>query len=755
MQNNRRKIELMNSLLFSLPGTPVLYYGDEIGMGDNIYLGDRNGVRTPMQWSSDRNAGFSRSNPQRLYLPAVVDPEYHYEAINVEAQQANPSSLLWWTKRLIALRKRFRAFGRGTLEFLYPDNRKVLAFLRCFEDETILVVANLSRFSQYARLDLSRYQEHVPTELFGLVDFPRITAEPYLLTLGPTSFFWFHLRRKDGHSVAAEAAASPRATLRVTRGWDRMLDEGAELNALLPRFMKQQRWYQGKARGVRNICIADVVPVPIPGETHRLSLVRVDYVEGESELYVLPLAAGEGEAAARLAADSPQLVLADLEGAGSQKGILHDAVGSAAFRSALLGLVRGRRRLKGDIGELQGEPFTGLRRVVETLGDHDSMLLGREQSNTSIVYGRQLVLKLYRRLESGVSLDLELGRFLTEHGFAHTPAVLGAIEYRTEQGPPRTVAIVQEYVANQGDAWSLALDAVAQFQEAAGAIPRSAPRVDTSTGALLALAARPAESAAEELIGTMFLEESRLLGQRTAELHSTLAGDPGDADFAPEPFTLFYQRSLYQSMRNLAGRTLQQLGSSLARLPESQLQAGAALLHREADIMARFKRVIVHRVGGLRIRCHGDYHLGQVLYTGNDFIITDFEGEPLRPLSERRLKRSPLRDVAGMIRSFHYAAYAALLERTEAERVAAPGQQQRDAWARYWYAHSTASFLRGYFAAAASAPFITADRKELGELLDAYLLEKALYELGYEMNNRPHWTAIPLRGITDLLEHDS
>ena len=754
LQNNRRKIELMNSLLFSLPGTPVLYYGDEVGMGDNIYLGDRNGVRTPMQWSGDRNAGFSRANPQRLYLPVIVDPEYHYEALNVEAQQANPSSLLWWTKRLIALRKRFRAFGRGSLEFLYPDNRKVLAFLRIYEDERILVIANLSRFSQYVRLDLDRFRGHTPVELFGLNEFPAITDQPYLMTLGPHAFYWFQLRDRDVEPVAVEAAGTPRERLSAGAQWGEALEDGAEVNPLLPRFMNQQRWYQGKARAVRNICVADVIPVPAGNETHRIAIVRVDYVEGESELYVLPLTQAAGPEAERIAADCPQLVLADLELDGDEHGLLYDALASRTMRAVLLGIVRGKRRLKGDIGDLNGVAFGGLRRAVENLDENDSRLLGREQSNTSLLYGRSAVMKVFRRLESGVSLDLEVGRFLTERGFQHTPAVLGAIEYRTDDGANRTLAVVQEFVENEGDAWSLALDAVADFQERAAAHPAGAPEVPTGTSSLLGLAARPAEPHAVELLGGHFIEETRLLGQRTAEMHIALASDPADPAFAPEPFTLFYQRSLYQSMRNLAGRTLQQLGANRRHLPTLLQDTAAGLAHRETEIMDRFKRIIAHRVGGARIRVHGDYHLGQVLYTGRDFVITDFEGEPLRPLSERRLKRSPLRDVAGMLRSFHYAAYASLFEHAQGQRLHAPGHQQREAWSRYWYAQASSSFLRGYFTAAAPAGFITPDATELRELMDAYLLEKALYELGYELNNRPTWTAIPLQGVLELLEHD-
>ncbi|HSJ15006.1 MAG TPA: maltose alpha-D-glucosyltransferase [Longimicrobiales bacterium] len=751
LQNNRRKIELMNALLFSLPGTPVLYYGDEIGMGDNIYLGDRNGVRTPMQWSADRNAGFSRANPQRLYLPVIVDPEYHYETVNVEAQQANPSSLLWWTKRLIALRKRFRAFSRGTIEFLYPDNRKVLAFLRCYDGERIMVVANLSRFAQYASLDLQHYRDHVPVELFGMSDFPRITAQPYQLTLGPHSFLWFQLRAagRPGVSSAEQRAARPR--LDAPAGWDRLLERRSPLTARLPEFLGAQRWFQGKARPLRNMAIADTAEVHVPGETHRIAFVRVEYVEGEPELYVLPLTAASGEAATRLQANWPDMILADLEqGPEEAPAVLYDGLASARLQRALLELVRGRRRVKAGQGDLVGTAYAGLPRGAEA-EEIGSRLLGREQSNTSVLFGRELVMKVYRRVEDGTSLDLELGRFLSTAGFRHTPAVLGALEYRVGERA-RTIAIVQEFVPNEGDAWGLTLDAVAEFQERAAALSQEAPAVDTGTAALLALATRPATDEVLALIGGVYLEEARLLGQRTGEMHIALASDRADPAFAPEPFTLFYQRSLYQSMRNLAGRTLQLLSSAASRLSPPLQKQAAELAAHESLIMTRFRRIVHHRVGGMRIRVHGDYHLGQVLFTGNDFVITDFEGEPLRPLSERRLKRSPLRDVAGMLRSFDYVAHSALLERASRELHSAQEQRQRAAWSSYWYVHAAAAFLRGYFSATANAAFLPPDVHELTELLDGYLLEKGLYELSYELNNRPDWAAIPLRGVLELLE---
>src|SRR5579872_5166390 len=224
MDNNRRRSDLPSSLLFSFPGTPIIYYRDEIGMGDNIYLGDRNGVRTPMQWSPDRNAGFSRANPQKLYLPVIIDPEYHYEAINVETQQNNPHSLLWWMKRLVAQRKQSTALSRGSLEFLFPENRKILAFVRRFEDELILVVANLSRLVQCFELDLSQFKGMVPVELSGATRFPEITDRPYFMNLGPFSFYWFALEKQR-----VEATLTAEETPQISaKTWAEVMSDRSE-----------------------------------------------------------------------------------------------------------------------------------------------------------------------------------------------------------------------------------------------------------------------------------------------------------------------------------------------------------------------------------------------------------------------------------------------------------------------------------------------------------------------------------------------
>ena len=739
--NNRRKIELMNALLFSLPGTPVLYYGDEIGMGDNIYLGDRNGVRTPMQWSADRNAGFSRTNPQRLYLPVIVDPEYHFETVNVEAQQANPSSLLWWTKRLIALRKQYRAFGRGTIEFLYPDNRKVLAFVRRFEDECVLVVANLSRFSQYVQLDLSQDRGSIPVELFGRSEFPPIGSQPYVLTLGPHSFFWFSLLSPRAETAVPLSSELP--TVALPAGLGATLDAGDGITGILAHHMRAQRWFQGKARKVRGTTLEDRIPLEIrDGERAEIALVHVDYVEDDAEHYVLPLA--------RTHAASDALRRAALATVEADGDHVVDALALPGLHAALLDLIIHRRRARGRAGELHGIRFPPLRRLLHEYGmPEESRLLSAEQTNSSVGFEASFVLKVFRRLEEGQSLDLEIGRYLSDRNFPHSPAVAGAIEYR-RNGIARTVAVLQQYVQNEGDAWDLMGDAVAEAFERAAAREQPTGTDTVTTAALLRAAAVEPAEAAREVAGTA-IEHARIIGQRTAQLHRTLGSESTDPAFAPESFTMFYQRSLYQSMRNLAGRTFLLLGKRIDTLPALARADAMAVVALEDRLLTRLRRLIDGKLHGQRIRTHGDYHLGQVLFTGRDFVITDFEGEPARPLSERRIKRSPLRDVAGMLRSFHYAAYSAVLEghmRAEdsQERVA------RTPWAEAWYGAVASAFVRAYLETIEGTPLLPEDVHEVEILLDAYLLEKAVYELAYEMNNRPGWAAIPLLALRQLLE---
>jgi maltose alpha-D-glucosyltransferase/alpha-amylase len=754
--NDRRRIELMNALLFSLPGTPVIYYGDELRMGDNFYLGDRNGVRTPMQWSADRNAGFSRANPQRLYLPIIIDPEYHYEAVNVEAQQNNPHSLLWWMKRLIALRKRFKAFGRGTLEFLHPDNHKVLAFVRRYEEECVLVLANLSRFVQGVELDLSAYKGLVPVEIFGRNEFPIVADAPYFMTLGPHAFYWFAMEQPRLPAVTLTRQEARLPTLQVVGSPENLFTGEAKtaLEAILPAYLKERRWFGGKARRLKSARLLEAIAVPLEPSEAYITLIQVDYVEGDPDLYVLPLTVAFGETAARMREGFPHPLLANLQVKRrardpGETALLYDALYDKGFAALLLALILRHRRLRGANGDIIASPtlrFRHLHHAIE--GPLEPAVMKAEQSNTSVVYGGLFILKLFRRVDEGLNPDLEIGRFLTEKtAFTHTPPVVGAIEYKRKKGEILTLAILQSFVSNIGDAWSYTLDSLSHYFERALA-HADVPIPTVENKPLLSLLAEDAPMLARELIGS-YLESARLLGQRTGELHNALASVADDPDFAPEPFTTLYQRSVYQSVQSQSAQVFQLLRDRLKKLPEGARQEAQQVLDLEGEIRRRYRAILQRRINTMRIRVHGDYHLGQALYTGRDFVIIDFEGEPARPLTERRIKRSPIRDVAGMLRSFHYASYAALYGQVSGIRP--EDFTALEPWARFWWTWVSAAFLKSYLAVVKEAPFLPNDPTDLQILIDIYLLEKAIYELGYELNSRPDWVKVPLQGILQLV----
>jgi len=766
--NHRRKIELLNSLLMSLPGTPVLYYGDEIGMGDNIFLGDRNGVRTPMQWSPDRNAGFSSCNPQQLYLPLIIDHEYHYEAINVETSRRNPYSLLWWMKRLIAMRQQSQVFARGTLRFLLPENPKVLAYLRSYQGESILVVANLSRFSQFVELDLAEFRGSTPVELFGQTAFPRIGELPYLLTLGPHSFYWFGIQKPSEPAIIVAGSAPATAhdgevlpSLRTARRWQGVLGNQSKkaLEKCLPRFLATRRWFGGKARAIRATTVTDVIPLDVPEGGHEpaLVLLRVDYLEDEPETYVLPLAFAAGDRAAQMINERSLALVAQVQIALEDKveeGVLYDAFGEEAFSRVLLDVIGSRRRFSGSCGKLRGHPARAFRTLR---GPAEEPLpvrtLKAEQSNSSVIYGDRLLLKLFRRLEEGVNPDLELGSFLTDAAqFPHVAPVAGSVDYCDQNGASSTVAVLQGFVRNETDAWSYTLDAVHRFFERVLTRPGEAPSevLDLPRKGLAQLVDQETPALAKEVCNA-YLEAASLLGQRTAELHLALASATDAPEFAPEPFSELYQRSLYQAMRGLARRTFRLLRSKHKELAEDVRDDVKELLVVEQEIMDRFRSIVGGKITGARIRCHGDYHLGQVLFTGKDFVIIDFEGEPARRITERRLKRCPLRDVAGMIRSFDYASQSVLLNQLSGmvQKEQMPALHR---WGGFWALWASVRFLETYLQTAGAATFLPQSREEVQTLLDAFLLEKAVYELGYELNNRPSWIRVPLQGILRILE---
>jgi maltose alpha-D-glucosyltransferase/alpha-amylase len=755
LAGNRRKMELLKSLLFSLPGTPVLYYGDEIGMGDNIYLGDRNGVRTPMQWSADRNAGFSRANPQRLYLPVIIDPEHHYETVNVEAQQQNLSSFLWWMKRLIVLRKRYLAFGRGTMEFLYPANHKVLAFIRRYGDEVILAVANLARFAQYVELDLAQFKGMVPLELFGQSRFPPIGAVPYFLTLSPHGFYWFKLETPK--VIERNNQATSAVAIKIAGSWEELFDLRSGTTALtdaLPEYLGCCRWFGGKARRIRLISLIDTIPMRFSGTVVYVSTVQVQYTEGPAEEYFLALGFADGARAGELRQGRGPAIVAQLvkEDDAASAGVLYDALTDRDFAQSMLDSIARRRSVKGEKGELRGVPTRALRKLIAPpLIIPPATVVKGEQSNTSVVFGDRLVLKFFRRLHSGINPDLEIVRFLNEKtAFRNLPPLAGHIELRCRGEEPKLAAILQGWVVHETDGWSYTLDNLKQYFEHCLARKYEESELPVPRRHLIDLADGETPGAAQAAIGG-YLALAGLLGQRTAEMHLALASVSDDVNFSPEPFTPHYRHSLYQSLRTFAYKTFSLLRERLANIPEGFRAQAADVLAAENRLMGRYHVLIERNIAAVRLRCHGDFHLGQVLFTGKDFVIVDFEGEPARTLGERRIKRSPLRDVAGMLRSFDYAAIVGL--RTNGHRpddvvALAP-------WTRLWNLWVSVAFLRRYLQIAGRGSFLAKSREDLKTLLDILALDKAVYELNYELNNRPDWVDVPLRGILELLNNDS
>jgi maltose alpha-D-glucosyltransferase/alpha-amylase len=735
LANSRRKIELLNTLLFSMPGTPIVYYGDEIGMGDNFYLGDRNGCRTPMQWSPDRNAGFSRANPQQLYLPVTIDPEYHYEAVNVENQQKNLSSLLWWTRRVIAMRKNFKAFSRGSLEFLNPDNAKVLAFLRRWENETIVVVANLSRFAQSAELDLSRFAGYMPMEVFSRNLFRPIRKSRYVITLGPHAYYWFALQAPTDARRASKKRVVP--TIKAPADLEILLGNSQREQLereILPNYVRNSRWFGSKARTFRDLKVIEQLGISSGSDGARLLFVEVNYLDAPTETYAIPVKIASGEAARSVSQSASHAMIAHFPGSGG--AILFDAIWDETFRSQLFEAIVQRQAIRGQVSDLVGLACEKLE-PDHLLASGKSQVFGVEQSNSSMLFDNGFFLKLYRKLEDGVNPDVELNRFLTEHTqFPNVPAFVGALEYRRTKAESTVVCLLQRAVASEGNVWTLTVDAIGRYYERVLERKADLQNETAPPGALL-----------DELIGGVYPDKAKLLAQRTGELHLALASRTDNTAFAPEPFNAMTQRSVYQNMRASLRRAFTLLKKKLPDLSRAFRDEAKEVLAAEQEILEREKRLLDRRANAAKIRIHGDYHLGQLLYTGKDFVILDFEGEPARALSERKLKRSALRDVAGMMRSFQYAAYSALWQ---------PAMRKEDVpflerWADLWYHQASSVFLQSYLNTTAGAIFIPKNSDDLQIMLQAYLLDKAVYEIGYELNHRPTWVVIPIRGIKHIL----
>jgi maltose alpha-D-glucosyltransferase / alpha-amylase len=759
LENDRRRIELMNALLFSLPGTPVVYYGDEIGMGDNVFLGDRNGVQTPMQWSSDRNAGFSRTNPQRLYLPVNIDPEYHYETVNVEAQQNNSHSLLWWTKRLIQQRKQFSAFGSGTLEFLYPSNRKVLAFIRQFGDEKILVVANLSRFTQCVELDLAAFQGAVLVEVFGRTKFPSIGEHFYLLSLGPHAFYWFHLQPREATQESLNISTTPQQLPVVqVESAANVFSETTfrALEHIIPKVLRSRPWFPGKNRYITGAEVHNIVS--LPDTAAHLIFLDVTYGDAEPETYLVALSIASGEKADALLRDRPDAVLARLEGMGpASPAILYSATLDRDFSDSLLRAIVRRRRIRGESGELIGAHTRSFRSAWTSVSSNlEQQAQPTEPCYTVINYGDDFVLKLYRKLEEGINPGREVPEFLTEQTeFTAIPRSLGSLEYRrfhSDAVHEMSVGTLSSFVRNSTNGWSYTLDHLGLFFEHSLAIPQEDQRVrDLTLADPLAAVDSPVPQILAELLGS-YLDSVRVLARRTAEMHIALSSRPDVPDFAPEPFTTFYRQSIYHGIVGQLNRSFDALRGRLRVLPENAQADIAEAISREGEIRNRLLLLRDTRLSGSRIRNHGDYQLSNVLYSGSDWVVTNFEGDPYRPLSERRIKRSALRDIATMLRSFHYVSHAALFGDVPGIVASRDAHTQLEKWAKAWYQWVSTIFLENYLKVSSAGQFLPQRDEEIRILLGSYMIERALTEIEYELEHRPEWIRIPVHGILEQLQ---
>ncbi|MBL6955331.1 MAG: maltose alpha-D-glucosyltransferase [Chlorobium phaeobacteroides] len=748
MSNDRRKIELMNIMLLSLPGTPVLYYGDEIGMGDNFYLGDRDGVRTPMQWNGDRNAGFSRANPQQLQLPVIIDPEYHYEGANVEVQESNINSLLWWTRHMLSTSRRYKALSRGDIIFIQSQNPQVLIFTRTYKDETMLCIINLSRNAQAVTMDLSEYEGYIPEEVFSLSHFPGISARPYTVTLGPYGYFWFKLVRSEDEIGSRRYIDKPFAKVAAMDD----LFSGKVLDRLesrvLPQYIRGCRWFGGKARKIVRVSVNDSIPVPACQNTVYL-IVEVRYPSGSNDLYQLPvtfLPTGEFNPDEDF---FMKQVICSVK-IGENEGYLCDATYQKEFHRFLLDVIIAGKGLKGGIFKLTAEKGSTLEEYLPQEEDDsmNSVIFGLEQSNTSIMYDDKLCLKLYRKISSGISPEVEICRTLTEKtSFESSPGYLGALYLSRSRKDTSSLGILQNFIPNEGDAWSQTLHYVHRYyEEVLVLLPQleEIPEIPPIGGETVEM-----PEIMHGLIGEIYLGMVNKLAERTAEMHLSLASPDLGPDFLPEAFTTLYQRSIYQSMREQVKRGMVMLKEQMKGIAKDYKGIAADLLGREQEILDRLSHIKARRIPASKIRIHGDYHLGQVLWTGKDFVIIDFEGEPARSISERRIKRAVFRDLAGMMRSFHYAAFNVLIQ----DRSIRPEDAEKlEPWAELWSFYTGQHFYDVYAAAVGGHGLIPENITEQHLLLRSYLMDKAIYELNYELNNRPEWVGIALKGLQRLLE---
>jgi len=744
VENNRRKIELLNILLFSFPGTPIIYYGDEIGMGDNYYLGDRHGVRTPMQWSADRNAGFSSANPQRLYLPVIIDPEYHYETVNVEVQQRNTSSLLWWMRKTIQFRNKYKAFGRGSIDFLSPSNSKVIAFIRKYEDEIILVVANLSRFSQVVELDLSQFKGKTPIEIFSKNQFPPIGDLYYMLTLSAYDYYWFVIADKEKiYAPAKKDIARLEFKNRIEEIFE---EENIEIleNEIIPDTLERMQVYLNKSK-TQEIQIADVI---LFSKNILMLLVKVIYLDKPVEQYALFLGI-TGKLSYQIKDAALGEVAAILKGYDGDKYLVN-CFYNDELRKELFRFFISQKNIPGSRGEFRAASLERIKNF-RTKKDFQVRIINETPDYINFLLDDKYLFKFYKKIDEGINPEEEILRYFREEiRYKMVPSIKGLIKYAAPYSENLTLGIHTEYIRNEGDAWKFFSDLADNYFEKLSVRKDEIKEIKF----INSLFDEDFETSLfEEFADNVSIGMAALLGQRTAEMHLALSSSEEDTVFKAEPVTIFYQRSVYQSMRSIIKSTFRLFRSKI-NYPDNNLQKYInEFLDYEDSLLSFIERILKIKFYAKKIRIHGNYNLKQILFTGKDFMITNFEGQHSTPYTERKLKRSPLRDVASLIFSFHTLAQSRLNKQNYLSQEDLPSAAF---YAEQWWLSISRIFLTKYLKVISSDEkniILRAGKNDLNYLILLYLLEKILVDISHGLNINANWVDQKLKVFNRLLIH--
>lgn len=743
MDNDLEKIKLLNVLLMSLPGTPVLYYGDEIGMGDNIYLKDRDGVRTPMQWNSNENAGFSEANPHSLYMPVIRDTEYSYRWVNVKRQAQNPNSLLNWTKKLLARRKNFQVFGRGTIKWIKPENGRVLAFVREYLEEKVVVVINLSRHPQSAQLDLSEYEGYTVQEAFGKTYFNEVGRELYQITLSAHGYYWLQLQSAPRTGEDTRDLSTPQlATKEIGNFFSKANLKNLETR-VLPAYLQSVSWVGARASQLEDVTILHY-RMHSNGQRHfGWLLLEVSFLEGLPELIQLPLAFHQHRENVDYTAREEIIGMVNLDG---NNIVMLDALYDEEYRRGLVaGLV--------DYGDLAGFRFEA-GEDISVAGEQDASLL-HSGTEYMLLQSHDYNIKFYRRVDAETVPDLEVKQMLTRRGFKAAPQVVGTLHFNPDKKTNATLAIFERRYDSSGSAWDyvqnnvrrFAEDVITRIQKPNEDAPDAQPDEVSVTDKVMY---KDMPDTIQDILGALFVKKMAELGRTLASYHMLSKDVNGQTHFINEPLSLHYQRSVYAGLKGDVRATLDLLKKKLPTLNEETSGLAEAILGQEDVIHDRLKRVFHRKIESDKIRIHGDFTLLQIAMAEDQFIIQNFDGDPDRSFSQRRLRRSPAKDIANLMRSINYAC--GIVYEDLAPGVRDETAEHLEDWLRTANRYLSAEFLTAYRKSTEGTRLLPDDEGDLEILLDTFRIEKAMQELRYDLNYRPESVQVPMRGILELLE---